>query len=325
MTKTDKPLVSIIVCCYNREHLLSKTMESVFAQNYSPVEIIVLDDGSTDGTSDLMKGYGNRIRYYRQDNQGIAVTRTNACLLARGEYIAFQDDDDIMPPDRITILYHAIFQYPDAVFAVGDWLMMDEDGNLTENRYLPENSSKATTPVLLKNGYEAVLWPKVPAAPHTTLFRKDCGEKINWFDTQYKYASEDKDFFARLCRLGPIVYVPRIVSYYRRGHSSMTNRKIVTDCHSITFFLNHLNSIHEKDSRLYKRLQFRILSQLKRIALYRSNGFALPDSVPSDFLTNSLASLTLMDRIHYWLYRTLTIRIKKIIKNKRDCFHNDIY
>ena len=55
-----KPLVSIVVCCYNRAHYLSQTMESIFAQQYDPVEIVVIDDGSTDGTYDLMKSYGDK-------------------------------------------------------------------------------------------------------------------------------------------------------------------------------------------------------------------------------------------------------------------------
>jgi len=95
-------------------------MASVFAQEYEPVEIVVVDDGSTDGTPALMAGYGERVRYYWQENKGVSATRTTACQLARGEYIAFQDDDDLMPPDRIVALYDAIRQFPSAVFAVGD-------------------------------------------------------------------------------------------------------------------------------------------------------------------------------------------------------------
>ena len=86
----NRHLVSIVVCCYNREHYLRQTMESIFDQKYDPVEIVVLDDGSTDGTYDLIKSYGDKVRYFRQENQGIAVARTNACQLASGDLIAFQ-------------------------------------------------------------------------------------------------------------------------------------------------------------------------------------------------------------------------------------------
>ena len=114
------PLVSIIICCYNRAHLLPQTMASVFAQAYKPVEIVVVDDGSTDNTQEVMASYGNKIRYKRQENQGIASARTTGCRLARGELIAFQDDDDPMRPDRIGVLYEALRQETSAVMAVGD-------------------------------------------------------------------------------------------------------------------------------------------------------------------------------------------------------------
>ena len=106
-------------------------MESVFAQQYQPIEIVVVDDGSTDNTPELMACYHGKIRYYWQENQGVAVARMTGCSLARGDYIAFQDDDDLMPADRIIRLYDALTQYPSAVLAVGDWEEIDKDGNLT--------------------------------------------------------------------------------------------------------------------------------------------------------------------------------------------------
>lgn len=84
-----------------------------------------------------MKSYGDRIRYFWQENQGIAATRTAACRLARGEFIAFQDDDDLMPPDRIVHLYKGLRKYPSAVFATGDYAIIDAEGNLTGKRWLP--------------------------------------------------------------------------------------------------------------------------------------------------------------------------------------------
>ena len=101
------PLVSIVICCYNRAHLLSQTMESVFAQQYQPVEIVVVDDGSTDHTPELIESYGERVRYYWHENKGTSFTRTRGCQLAKGEFIAFQDDDDLMVPDLISNLYEA--------------------------------------------------------------------------------------------------------------------------------------------------------------------------------------------------------------------------
>ena len=130
----SNPLVSIIVCTYNRADMLKHTMETIFAQKYKPVEVVVVDDGSTDNTEELIKSYDEKIRYYKQENKGIAAARTAGCQMAKGEYIAFQDDDDLMLPERIIYLYEALCQYPQAAFAVGDWIVIDHEGNSTGKR-----------------------------------------------------------------------------------------------------------------------------------------------------------------------------------------------
>ena len=309
----NNPLISIVICCYNRAHLLPQTMESVFAQEYEPVEIVVLDDGSTDETPALMADYGERIRYYWQENQGIAQTRTNGCKLAKGEYIAFQDDDDLMPPDRITVLYEALKQHPSAVLAVGDWAEIDEHGDPTGHRWLPERSTELQDPILFHDGYKAILWPEVPAAPHTTLFRKSDGEKIGWFDNQYRYASEDKDFFAHLGRLGPIVYVPKVVSYYRQGHPSLTNKGILRPYNKLLLLENHLSSIEPQFRELRGRLQHRMRIELTRIASYESKGAKMPEAAPADYLKEALRLLGFRERLKYRWTTRIKFPLKKVL------------
>lgn len=312
----NNPLVSIVVCTYNRAHLLPQTMESVFAQRYKPVEIVVVDDGSMDNTRELVASYGNKIRYYWQENQGIALTRTIACRLAQGEFIAFQDDDDLMPPDRIVILYEALHRHPSAVIAVGDWAIIDDGGNLTGSRYLPKGSLAKDEPILIPDGYEAVLWPRVPAVPHTTLFRRADGQRIGWFDSQYRYASEDKDFFARLGRLGPIVYVPKVVSYHRRGHVSLTSDRILAAYNKLFSLQNYLNSNEPHRRQLKKRLQFRIFSQLWKIASYKSKGHKLPVEIPDDYLNKALSLLPLRDRLKYWWTALIKFPIRTLVRGR---------
>ncbi len=103
------------------------------------MEIIVFDDGSEDETAELMSNYSDKISYHYQPNQGIAVARSNACRLANGEYIAFLDDDDLIPAERINILMAALKKHPQAIFAVGDLEIIDNSGKLTGKRHLPAN------------------------------------------------------------------------------------------------------------------------------------------------------------------------------------------
>ncbi len=290
----DKPLVSLVICCYNRARLLPRTLESALAQEYHPVEILVLDDGSQDGTERLMASYGDRIRYHRQENQGIAVARSNACRLARGEYIAFLDDDDLIPRQRIPMLLDALRQHPRAVLAVGDLAVIDGEDRPTGERWMPEDGTDAAR--LFERGDEAVLWPRVPATPHTTLFRKTDGERIGWFDERYRFAAEDKDFFARLGRLGQVVYLPRVVSLYRRGHASLTGDNLRTLSSQLQLFVNHLKELGPERSSFRRRLQWRILGTLKQ--MLREGA-----SLDSDrYMREALEQLTPGGRMEYRLF-----------------------
>ena len=306
----EKPLISIVVCCHNRRHLLEKTMDSIFAQNYEPVEIVVLDDGSTDGTAELMAGYGDRVRYHWQENQGISVTRTNACRLVKGEFIAFLDDDDLMPPDRLVVLYNAMRSYPASVLAVGDWMVIDGEGRQTGARWLPEGRLAQDHALLIEDGYSAVLWPTLAATPHTTLFRRVDGERIGWFDERFLYASEDKDFFARLALLVPVVYVPEVVSYYRRGHDSLTAHAIRREYGSLFMFKKHLEMAGLDHEALRQQLRSRILLALRRIASYRSEGAPWPETVPANYLGSWLPLLGLADQLKYLVYAYVKLPVK---------------
>ncbi len=279
-------------------------MESVFAQSYRPVEILVLDDGSEDGTEQLMAKYGDQIRYHRQDNQGIAAARTNACRLAKGELITFLDDDDLIPPDRIERLLTALQSYPEAAFAVGDLAYIDEHGKPTGKRWLPENYYGTGDTLLFKRGDEAVLWPKVPALPHTTLFRRIDGERIGWFNQHYRFASEDKDFYARLGRLGPVVYVPHVVSLYRQGHASLTRNIQRTLFSQLRLFEDHLNSLEPEREAYRKRLQWRILSTLKQMARHGTVEEGSMDEVPENYVRKALSLLSWADRVRYYSFIT---------------------
>lgn len=96
------PRVSVIIPTYNRREYVQEAIDSALAQTFTDYEIIVIDDGSTDGTSEALQArYGNRIHYEWQENQGESVARNRGIELARGEYIAFLDSDDLWHPEKL--------------------------------------------------------------------------------------------------------------------------------------------------------------------------------------------------------------------------------
>jgi len=100
-SECGKPLVSVVIATFNCAEFVGDAIESVLRQTYRPIEVIVVDDGSTDNTREEVAGFGSRVRYVHQENKGQAAARNLGVQVAAGEFIALQDADDISSPDRI--------------------------------------------------------------------------------------------------------------------------------------------------------------------------------------------------------------------------------
>lgn len=273
MDKTNiQPLVSVVICCHNRAEYLPATLESVFDQTYQNIEIIVLDDNSTDKTEMLMASYAGRLIYIKALCGSAAKARNRAVALASGDYIAFQDDDDIMPCNRISDLLEALQAFPQASYATGDFALIDSKGALTGGRWMPANSvTRNSCPQLIASADEAVFWPKTPAVPHTTLIKREYGEKIGWFDEKFTHAGEDADLLVRLGRFGPVAYLPVVVSHYRRGHSSLTSKYLETECSRLFLWDRHFTRVEQQNPPVARRLQLRISGVVKDLLKYATD------------------------------------------------------
>lgn len=109
----SRPLISVMIGAYNAEPYLAEAIDSVFAQTHRPLELIVVDDGSTDGTADVARSYGDRIVFASQENRGNGGARNTAVGLAGGEYFAFLDADDRFVPDKLERQLAALDADPD--------------------------------------------------------------------------------------------------------------------------------------------------------------------------------------------------------------------
>jgi glycosyltransferase involved in cell wall biosynthesis len=103
MTSADAPLISVVVPCFNTERYIAEALDSVLAQPVRGVQVIVIDDGSTDRSAEIIRGYDDRIEYRRQANGGIGAARNAGIALARGTYLAFLDADDIWTPGSLPL------------------------------------------------------------------------------------------------------------------------------------------------------------------------------------------------------------------------------
>jgi hypothetical protein len=127
-----RPLVSVVVPAYDYERYLPAAIDSVLAQDYpsESLEVIVVDDGSTDGTPNVCRRYGDAIRYVRKPNGGLNSATDRGVAEARGEYLTFLDADDTWRPDRIGLLADVLQARPDVGLVYGDMEVVDADGRL---------------------------------------------------------------------------------------------------------------------------------------------------------------------------------------------------
>jgi len=128
------PKVSVCIPTYNRKDYLKEALESVFAQTYKDYEVVIFDDGSTDGTEDMLKDVGCDVRYYWVDHIGQYAARNKLIALSQGEYITFVDSDDLLFPDTIDRLMNAIDTHGPNIISYGSHIGIDEKGNYVKRK-----------------------------------------------------------------------------------------------------------------------------------------------------------------------------------------------
>jgi hypothetical protein len=224
--------VSIITPAYNHEKFIAKCVDSVVAQTYSDWEQIIIDDGSTDRTREVIRQYADpRIRLIEQPHQGLeALARTynRALSAARGNLIAILEGDDLWPPEKLATMV-PVFDDKDVVLAHGEVLDVDACGVPGKRRpRMYRQKSKLPRVVLFNDpvgsatGYLLAPSGQTFIAPATVLLRSSALLAIGGFQYVPGQCSPDVPTFVRLSRQGKFHYLPEVLGYRRRHLGSAT-------------------------------------------------------------------------------------------------------
>ena len=210
------PLVSVCIGTYNREKYIRETLDSVFAQTYPNIEVIVVDDASTDGTVDIIREYGDRVRLVvRGINSGLpAVPRNQGVRLAGGKYVAFLDSDDVWLPEKLERQIEQLEQHPEYVLSHTWCQVIDEDGVVQGVRHAGLLAESMGFTDLLEHCYITL---------STVVIRRKLLVKQGVFNEDRAYrAREDYELFLRLLREGAAGCIPEICALYRRANSGIS-------------------------------------------------------------------------------------------------------
>jgi len=204
--KVSKPLLSVVIPTYNRADYIAETIESVLQQTYDNIEVIVIDDGSTDNTAQLVKPFGRKVRYVRQENAERGASRNHGLRLASGDYIAFLDSDDLWLPDKAADGIGFLEANPAVGLLCTDAFEIDGEGK--ERRVLRARGySGQVTGKLLQNNF--VIMP-------THLARRSVVRHIGGFREERELSgSEDWEMWVRLSLVAEFAYIPEVTAKYR--------------------------------------------------------------------------------------------------------------
>lgn len=214
---SNLPLVSVIVPCLNRAHLLAPTIESILQQNYSNIECIVVDGGSKDETLEILKRYGNRIKWVSESDQGHADAINKGWKMSKGKILAWLNADDVWAvPNGVDKAVKYLKEHPEVDVVYGDCGRIDENGQQIGMSYLREWDLEYAVE------YCDHCIPQ-PAA----FMRRNIIEKVGWLDEKF-ISKKDHELWLRIGLQGRIYHLSQLLAHGRRCPGYLCQRGDIT-------------------------------------------------------------------------------------------------
>jgi len=235
--------VSVILPTFNRAHCVGQAIDSALQQTHRNLEVIIVDDGSVDGTRQFIRQkYGGMewIRYIHQENQGVAAARNTALRAAQGEFIAFLDSDDVWKPWKIELQIACMKKLPHIGMVWSDMEALGPDGAVINHHYLRTMYAAYRRFPLEKLFTERYDLPTISTSldprgalyagdifspmvtgnlvhTSTALLRRDVADRVDGFNEELRHSGEDYDFHLRTCREGPVGFIDLATISYQTG------------------------------------------------------------------------------------------------------------
>jgi glycosyltransferase involved in cell wall biosynthesis len=209
--------VSIVMPAYNREKYIGSAIDSVLAQTFADWELIVVDDGSRDGTRGIAERYAaeypGRITVIAQPNSGVVIARNTGIRASRGTYVAFIDSDDLWHPEKLARQVACFRRTPEAAFVYTGYETIDAEGR-ADRIVRPDCRFRGHVRDLLWTEPNEILGP-------TLMVRREALFQVGLFDERLR-AAENVDLRLKLAHLGPLEYVDDVLYRYRKHGDSLT-------------------------------------------------------------------------------------------------------
>ena len=245
-------LISAIIPTYNRARYLPRALKSLVEQDYRPIEAIVIDDGSKDNTADLipeqkaiMASRGIELTYLKQVNGGPARARNAGLDLAKGQYIACLDSDDLWKPAFLSTMLRLLQKYPTAGMAFGGYLCIDTEDRLTGER--PTGLPSEPREALLPHPFPGIM-DYMPTGTPCIMMRRSVIDDVGHFDINL-HVGEDWDLWYRIGKKYDFAYNLEGLTYCRDHPQNMVKDSAIALADKAKLILKHLPDIQNESAR----------------------------------------------------------------------------
>jgi glycosyltransferase involved in cell wall biosynthesis len=208
--------ITALIPTYNSAQYIRETVDSVLSQTYPIHEVIVVDDGSTDSTQEVLASYGNRIRYIRQPNAGPPAARNTGLALATGDLIALLDSDDLWAPKKTELQMDYLQRHPSCGLVYTDMKTFDDSGIIEESVKISRNLTYPSGNIFPQMFYETLFQTSA------VLMRKSCIDAVGGFDADLRMG-DDYELFLRISRHYEMGCVDEPLILYRQ-HATQGTR-----------------------------------------------------------------------------------------------------
>lgn len=203
------PVVSVVIPAYNKAEHLGLAVESLLGQDYPDLELVVVDDGSTDATSEVLASFEPRVRWVRQPNGGQSAALNRGWSMTSGEFIGYLGADDVLLPYAVSTLVEALAGEPTAVCAYGDYQLIDVRGRVVKEVHAPDFD------------YRSMVVRLACLPGPGVLFTRSAAARAGWWNCGIRQIP-DHDFWLRLGLIGSFVHVPRTLAQFRVHPTSLS-------------------------------------------------------------------------------------------------------
>lgn len=299
---SSSPRVSVVIPSYNGDRYLSQAIDSVLSQTYSNYEIVIVDDGSTDNTSNIIQHYidthqnPSLIRYILQSNQGVAAARNRGIQEARGELIALLDQDDVFLPEKLAHQVDCFDANPRVAIVNSGWRLIDQNNHNISDIEPWHNLPDLTLETWIT---------RTPILPSSLMFRRECWEAVGGFNSRFN-GVDDVDFIWRLGLQGySAIWLPEITVNYRQHEQTVSNQKareranLILSLHDYFFSQPNLS---DEILQLEKPARYETLTWMAWHLYHTNHPQAMAEFLQKSLLyTPYTVAITISDWVHRFI------------------------